>query len=146
MPTQEYVRKIIEDDSEDDHFTRGPWLSVIVYLHGEGVMASGCLGDMKKYCKNRKLEMVVGVVMSCTPNSLGDMAVTLKDPTGSFREETDKITDLHQIHEEVLFTERGDGVTCIKRCRRDLSSDDVKDLVTASRRGRLKEDLESSTQ
>ncbi|GKE55905.1 hypothetical protein Tco_1495090 [Tanacetum coccineum] len=34
---------------------------------------------------------------------------------GSFGEETDKITDLHQIHEEVLFTERGDGVTGIKR-------------------------------
>ncbi|GJS96344.1 reverse transcriptase domain-containing protein [Tanacetum coccineum] len=81
MPTQEYVRKIIEDNSEDDHFTCGPWLNAIVCLHGEGVMASGCLGDMKKYCKNGKLEMVVGVVMSSTPNSLGDMTVTLKDPT-----------------------------------------------------------------
>ncbi|GJV45170.1 hypothetical protein Tco_1429706 [Tanacetum coccineum] len=64
---------------------------------------------------------------------------------GSFGEETDKITDLHQIHEEVLFTERGDGVTGIKRRRRDLSSDGVRDLATASGRGRLKEDLESST-
>ncbi|GJW80493.1 hypothetical protein Tco_0144468 [Tanacetum coccineum] len=64
---------------------------------------------------------------------------------GSFGEETDKITDLHQFHEEVLFTKRGDGVAGIKRCRRDLSSDGVKDLLTASGRGRLKEDLESST-
>ncbi|GKD86122.1 hypothetical protein Tco_1357276 [Tanacetum coccineum] len=54
---------------------------------------------------------------------------------GSFGEETDKITDLHQIHEEVLFTEREDGVADIKRFRRDLSSDGVRDLVTASRRG-----------
>ncbi|GJZ16639.1 reverse transcriptase domain-containing protein [Tanacetum coccineum] len=54
---------------------------------------------------------------------------------GSFGEETDKITDLHQIHEEVLFTERGDGVAGIKQCRRDLSSDGVRDLVTASGRG-----------
>ncbi|GKB38342.1 reverse transcriptase domain-containing protein [Tanacetum coccineum] len=82
MPTQEYVRKISEYVFEDDHFTLGPWLSAIVYLHGEGVMASGCLGDMKKYCKNGKLEMIVGIVMSCTPNSLGDMTITLKDPTG----------------------------------------------------------------
>ncbi|GKE11112.1 reverse transcriptase domain-containing protein, partial [Tanacetum coccineum] len=82
MPTQEYVRKISEDVFEDDHFTLGPWLSTIVYLHGEGVMACGCLGDMKKYCKNGKLEMIVGIVMSCTPNSLGDMTITLKDPTG----------------------------------------------------------------
>ncbi|GJU95141.1 MAK10-like protein [Tanacetum coccineum] len=65
---------------------------------------------------------------------------------GSFGEETDKITDLHQIHEEVLFTERGDGVAGIKRRCRDLSSDDVRDLATVSGRGRLKEDLESSTQ
>ncbi|GKC84268.1 hypothetical protein Tco_1139985 [Tanacetum coccineum] len=64
---------------------------------------------------------------------------------GSFRKETDKITDLHQIHEEVLFIERGDGITGIKRRHCDLSSDGFKDLVTASGRGRLKEDLESST-
>ncbi|GJX58339.1 hypothetical protein Tco_0289729 [Tanacetum coccineum] len=40
-------QKVNEDVSEDDHFTLGPWLNTIVYLHGEGVMASGCLGDMK---------------------------------------------------------------------------------------------------
>ncbi|GJX10365.1 hypothetical protein Tco_0200224, partial [Tanacetum coccineum] len=33
---------------------------------------------------------------------------------GSFGEETDEITDLHQIHEEILFSERGDGVASIK--------------------------------
>nr|GEW23942.1 hypothetical protein [Tanacetum cinerariifolium] len=82
MPTQEYVRKIIHDSSEDDHFTHGPWLSAVVYLHVEGIMASSYLGDMKKYCKNRKLERVVGVIMSCTPNTLGDLIVTLKDPSG----------------------------------------------------------------
>ncbi|GKE31844.1 hypothetical protein Tco_1451166 [Tanacetum coccineum] len=64
---------------------------------------------------------------------------------GSFGEETNKIRDLHQIHEEVLFTEREDGVVCIKRRRRDLSSDGVRDLVMALGRGRLKDDLESST-
>ncbi|GJY17336.1 hypothetical protein Tco_0388827 [Tanacetum coccineum] len=81
MTTQEYVRKVNEDVSEDDHFTHGSWLSAIVYLHGEGVMPSGCLSDMKKYCINGKLEIVVGVVISCTPNALGDRIVTLKDPT-----------------------------------------------------------------
>ncbi|GJX91581.1 reverse transcriptase domain-containing protein [Tanacetum coccineum] len=82
MPTQEYVRKINEHVFEDDHFTLGPWLSAVAYLHGEGLMASSCLGDMIKYCKNGKLERVVGVVMTCMPNALGDMTVTLKDPTG----------------------------------------------------------------
>ncbi|GJS98737.1 hypothetical protein Tco_0819907 [Tanacetum coccineum] len=64
---------------------------------------------------------------------------------GSFGEETDKITDLHQFHEEVLFTERRDGVAGIKRRRRDLFYDGVRYLAPASGRGRLKEDLESST-
>ncbi|GKA28886.1 hypothetical protein Tco_0715131, partial [Tanacetum coccineum] len=43
-----------------------------------------------------------------------------------------------------MHTMRGDGVAGIKRRRRDLS-DGIKDLTTASGRGRLKEDLESST-
>ncbi|GJZ81075.1 gypsy/ty3 retroelement polyprotein [Tanacetum coccineum] len=42
---------------------------------------------------------------------------------GSFEEETDEIMDLHQILKEVLLTERGDGVTIIKRRHRDLFSD-----------------------
>ncbi|GKF86375.1 hypothetical protein Tco_0254202 [Tanacetum coccineum] len=64
---------------------------------------------------------------------------------GSFGEETDKITDLHQESSSIVFTEHGDDVAGIKRRRRDLSSDDVRNLATASGRGRLKEDLESST-
>ncbi|GJW64080.1 hypothetical protein Tco_0115964 [Tanacetum coccineum] len=44
-----------------------------------------------------------------------------------------------------MFTECGDGIAGIKRRRRDLSSDGVRDLVTSSGRGRLKEDQESST-
>ncbi|GJU59020.1 protein kinase-like domain, concanavalin A-like lectin/glucanase domain protein [Tanacetum coccineum] len=64
---------------------------------------------------------------------------------GSFTEETREITDLHQILEEVLLTECGDGVVGIKKHRRDPSGDGVRDLVMASRRSRLNEDLESST-
>ncbi|GKF03728.1 hypothetical protein Tco_0030651 [Tanacetum coccineum] len=63
----------------------------------------------------------------------------------SFGEETDEITDLHQILEEVLLTERRDGVAGIKRHRRDPSSNDVRDLVMSSGCSRLNEDLESST-
>ncbi|GJW56535.1 hypothetical protein Tco_0103266 [Tanacetum coccineum] len=39
----------------------------------------------------------------------------------------------------------GDGVASIKRRRRDLYVDGVRNLATTSRRGRLKVDLESST-
>ncbi|GJT61737.1 hypothetical protein Tco_1005270 [Tanacetum coccineum] len=64
---------------------------------------------------------------------------------GSFGEETDEITDLYQIHKEILYSERGDGVAGIKRRHRDPSSNGVRDLVMVSGRGRLNEDLESST-
>nr|GEW05434.1 hypothetical protein [Tanacetum cinerariifolium] len=62
---------------------------------------------------------------------------------GSFGEETDEITDLHQILEEVLLTEHEDSITL--RRRRDLFDDDVWNLETALGRGQNKEDLESST-
>ncbi|GKC23575.1 hypothetical protein Tco_1025725 [Tanacetum coccineum] len=45
----------------------------------------------------------------------------------------------------VCSTLAGDGVVGIKRRRRDLCGDGVRNSATASRRGRLKEDLESST-
>ncbi|GJZ60265.1 hypothetical protein Tco_0616081 [Tanacetum coccineum] len=64
---------------------------------------------------------------------------------GSFGEEINEITDLHQILEEILLTGRVDGIASIKRRRRDPSSDGVRDLATASGRGRLNKDLESST-
>nr|GEU81815.1 hypothetical protein [Tanacetum cinerariifolium] len=64
---------------------------------------------------------------------------------GSFGEETDDITNLHQILEEVLLTKHRDGVACIKQRRHDLFSDSVWNLETASGRGQLKEDIESST-
>nr|GEW53722.1 hypothetical protein [Tanacetum cinerariifolium] len=63
---------------------------------------------------------------------------------GSFGEETDEITDLHQILEEVLLASREDGVAGITRRCRDPSGDGVRDLVTASGCSRLNEDLESS--
>ncbi|GJV28532.1 hypothetical protein Tco_1384980 [Tanacetum coccineum] len=39
---------------------------------------------------------------------------------GSFGEERDKTTTLHQIFEEVVHTECGDGVTSFKRRRQDV--------------------------
>ncbi|GKF79088.1 hypothetical protein Tco_0234656, partial [Tanacetum coccineum] len=44
-----------------------------------------------------------------------------------------------------MQTVAGDGVAGIKRRRRDLSSDGVRNLATASGRGQFKEDLQSST-
>nr|GEU43687.1 hypothetical protein [Tanacetum cinerariifolium] len=49
------------------------------------------------------------------------------------------------IHQEVLFLERGDSVAGIKRRRLDLSGDGVWILATVSQRSGLKVDLEPST-
>nr|GEU32561.1 hypothetical protein [Tanacetum cinerariifolium] len=50
-----------------------------------------------------------------------------------------------KIHQEVLFPERRDGVTCINRCHHDLSGGSVWKLATASQCSRFKVDLEPST-
>nr|GEU62316.1 MAK10-like protein [Tanacetum cinerariifolium] len=63
---------------------------------------------------------------------------------GSFGEEMDEITDLHQILEDVLLTKHANGIAGITRCRRDLSGDGFWILATASQRSRLKVDLEPS--
>nr|GEW44382.1 MAK10-like protein [Tanacetum cinerariifolium] len=49
-----------------------------------------------------------------------------------------------KIQQEVLFSERGDGITSIKRCNRDLSGNGVWILVMASQRSQLKVNLELS--
>ncbi|GJY04796.1 hypothetical protein Tco_0370736 [Tanacetum coccineum] len=83
MSTQEYIRKVIEDMGEDDDFTRAPWLSAIDYVNVDGGIVTGCFGDVKKFLKNGKLEQIVAVIKSCTPNALGDLTVTLKDLSGT---------------------------------------------------------------
>ncbi|GJZ31557.1 hypothetical protein Tco_0576604 [Tanacetum coccineum] len=45
----------------------------------------------------------------------------------------------------IVHTERGDGITIIKKQCQDLNGDDVRNLAMASKRGRLKEDLKAST-
>ncbi|GJS39567.1 putative ribonuclease H-like domain-containing protein [Tanacetum coccineum] len=46
-------------------------------------IVSGCFVDIKKFCKNGKLDKVVAIIKSCTPNALGDLTVTLKDLSGT---------------------------------------------------------------
>ncbi|GKF48364.1 GPCR kinase [Tanacetum coccineum] len=46
-----------------------------------GIM-SGCLGDIKKFLNKGKLDQVVAIVKSCSPNALGDLIVTMKDLSG----------------------------------------------------------------
>nr|GEV94300.1 hypothetical protein [Tanacetum cinerariifolium] len=62
MSTQEYIRKVIEDDN----FTRAPWLTVLDYVNEDGGIVIGCFGDINKFLKNGKLEKVVAVQVLCS--------------------------------------------------------------------------------
>ncbi|GKB96123.1 transposase, MuDR, MULE transposase domain protein [Tanacetum coccineum] len=81
MSTQEYMQKVVEDVGEDDDFKSGPWFSSTNYVNTNGGTITGCLGDIKNFLKNRKLDQVVAIVKSCSPNAIGDLTVTMKDLT-----------------------------------------------------------------
>ncbi|GJT52007.1 probable transmembrane ascorbate ferrireductase 4 [Tanacetum coccineum] len=54
MSTQEYMQKVVED-----------------------------VGDIDNFLKNGKLEQVVRIVKSCSPNVIRDLTVTIKDLSGT---------------------------------------------------------------
>ncbi|GJZ56298.1 transposase, MuDR, MULE transposase domain protein [Tanacetum coccineum] len=82
-PTQEYIRKLYDDVSEGEDFKMLSWVKALEYINDNGEIGGGCFGDIKSYLKKGKLEKVVAIITSCKPNMLGDMNVTLKDPSGT---------------------------------------------------------------
>nr|GEU43104.1 hypothetical protein [Tanacetum cinerariifolium] len=79
MSTQQYMDKVVEDVGDDDDFKSAAWVSATNYVNTFGGTVTGCLGDVNNFLKNRKLEQVVRIVKSCSPNMLGDLNVTVKD-------------------------------------------------------------------
>ncbi|GJX50754.1 zf-CCHC domain-containing protein [Tanacetum coccineum] len=72
-------KKVVEDEGEDDDFKSGPWVNATNYVNTNGGTVTGCLGDIKKFLKNGKLDQVVTIVKSCSPNVIGNLIVTMKD-------------------------------------------------------------------
>ncbi|GKB53473.1 ribonuclease H-like domain-containing protein, partial [Tanacetum coccineum] len=83
MSTQEYIKKVVEDVGEDENFKCGSWVNAIEHVNANGGIMSGCLGYIKNFLKNGKLDQVVAIVKSCTLNALDDLTVTLKDLSGT---------------------------------------------------------------
>ncbi|GKE45380.1 hypothetical protein Tco_1472664, partial [Tanacetum coccineum] len=54
-------------------------VSATNYVNAYGGTLTGCLGDIDNNLKKGKLEQVVAIVKSCSPNVLGDLTVTMKD-------------------------------------------------------------------
>ncbi|GKB87876.1 transposase, MuDR, MULE transposase domain protein, partial [Tanacetum coccineum] len=90
MSTQEYMQKVVEDVGEDvgedADFNSGAWVSATNYVNAFDGTVTGCLEDIGNFLKKEKLEQVVAIVKSCSPNALGDLNVTLKDLPGTVPE------------------------------------------------------------
>nr|GEX97596.1 serine/threonine-protein kinase, active site protein [Tanacetum cinerariifolium] len=67
------------DNNKDDDFKSPSWVSATNYVNAFCDRVTGCLGDVDNFLKKRKLEQVVAIVKSCSPNMLDDLNVTLKD-------------------------------------------------------------------
>ncbi|GJW76706.1 hypothetical protein Tco_0138388 [Tanacetum coccineum] len=85
MSTQEYMQKVVEDVDEDDDFNSGASISAINYVISTSGTVTGCLGDINNFLKKEKLDQVVAIVKSCSPNYLGDLNVIMKDLSGTVR-------------------------------------------------------------
>ncbi|GJT74962.1 hypothetical protein Tco_1041687 [Tanacetum coccineum] len=83
MLTQEYMKKVVEDMGEDEDFKSGSWVSATDYVNANGGSVSGCLGDIKNFLNNGKLDQVFAIVKSCSLNMIGDLTVTMKDILGT---------------------------------------------------------------
>nr|GEY96691.1 transposase, MuDR, MULE transposase domain protein [Tanacetum cinerariifolium] len=71
--------KVVEDVGEDDDFNSEAWIRATNYVISTGDTVTGCLGDINNFLKKGKIEQVVAIVKSCSPNALGDLNVTMKD-------------------------------------------------------------------
>ncbi|XP_015069633.2 uncharacterized protein C17orf53 [Solanum pennellii] len=85
IPTQEYIRRAVENSTEFDYdFQSNPWLSALEFVGAEnGKIRCTPLSSVNKCLETARVDQVVAVVKSCTQNGLGGLMVTLKDPTGS---------------------------------------------------------------
>ncbi|GJZ99557.1 transposase, MuDR, MULE transposase domain protein [Tanacetum coccineum] len=84
--TKEGLRKAYEsceDVGEDVISNSGRWVSAQTNVNAFGGTVTRCLGDIDNFLKKGKLEQVVAIVKSCSPNALGDLNVTLKDLSGT---------------------------------------------------------------
>ncbi|GKE34126.1 hypothetical protein Tco_1453448 [Tanacetum coccineum] len=75
--------KVVEDVGEDADFNSGAWVIATNYVNAFGGTVTGCLGDIDNFLKKEKLEQVVAIVKSCSPNAFGDLNATLKDLSGT---------------------------------------------------------------
>ncbi|XP_047320569.1 homologous recombination OB-fold protein [Impatiens glandulifera] len=83
VSTQDYIRRAVENPEDDDDFKCNPWLCALEYIGlVDGSLPVTPLSSVMKCSSVGRFDQVVAIVQSCTPNGLGDLMVSLKDPTG----------------------------------------------------------------
>lgn len=103
IPTQEIAILLSEDVGEDEHFSSDPWICAVQYEADQGSIISGCLGSIAAHLTPKgKLEKIVAVIKTCTPNALGDLTVTLKDPTGTINGTIHHKVVAHKIYDQLF--------------------------------------------
>nr|GEW24610.1 hypothetical protein [Tanacetum cinerariifolium] len=73
LSTQEYMKQVVEDVGKDKDFNSRSGVGVTEYVKANGGIVSRCIRDIKTFLKNGKLEQVVAIIKSCSPNALGDL-------------------------------------------------------------------------
>nr|GEW72599.1 hypothetical protein [Tanacetum cinerariifolium] len=79
-----YTEAVALIATQDEDFKCGSWVSAIEYANANGGIVSGCLGDIKNFLKNEKLDQVLETVKSCTLDVLCDLTVTLEQLSDIF--------------------------------------------------------------
>nr|GEY86486.1 hypothetical protein [Tanacetum cinerariifolium] len=92
------------NDIPQERFKSGSWVNATDYVDANGGIVSGCLGDIKNFLNNGKLDQVVAIVKSCFPNVIGDLTVTMKDLSVTMKDLSGTIHGT--IHHKVID---GDG-------------------------------------
>ncbi|KAI9114001.1 hypothetical protein K1719_015252 [Acacia pycnantha] len=90
IPTQEFIRRVVQNGDINDHdFNTNAWHCALGWLRREGMVdrnsvAFGTpLSSIKKQINIERVAQVMAVIKSCTPNGLGDLMLTLQDPSGT---------------------------------------------------------------
>ncbi|XP_045820284.1 homologous recombination OB-fold protein [Trifolium pratense] len=84
LPTQEFVRRVLQNPHDTDlDFNSDPWVSAVQFLSSSQASITHLSSINKNLNGQGRVPGIVAVIKSCTPNGFGDMTVTLKDPTAT---------------------------------------------------------------
>lgn len=84
IPTQDFLLQAAQCSDNDDDFNSHAWLRALHFTQTtkDVVIPTTPLSSVDNTLPHAIVNQVVAIINSCTPNGLGDMTVTLKDPTG----------------------------------------------------------------